>query len=85
MSSELIQIFAFMAGTFVLGLFLGWVLWRYDGISKKAMDALKTEVDFWRGSHEKSRSDLWSEQQKIEALSEETAKLKKRLSAAAQT
>ncbi|CAN0601994.1 unnamed protein product [Ectocarpus sp. 12 AP-2014] len=80
MSSSLIQIFALMTCTFFLGLSLGFVMWRFDGVTRKALDALKTEVDFWRGSHDKSRSELWHEQQKLEAATEESAKLKRRLS-----
>ena len=77
--SSLMMIFAFMACTFTLGLAMGWAIWRYGGISPTAAKALQSEVDFWKGSLENNRNELWKEQEKLDALQEETVVLKKRI------
>ena len=82
MSSTLMMVFAFMTCTFALGLLMGWAVWRYGGVSKKAFDAMQSEVDFWKGSLENNRTELWNEQEKLGALQQETAKLKKRIASA---
>lgn len=64
MSPALIQIFAFMTCTFLLGLFLGFALWRFGGISRAAMDDLEAKAQFLKQSLEKSRMELWSLQEK---------------------
>ncbi len=79
MSISLLQIFVFMLCTFALGLVLGWVLWRFGGASKQALDSINTEVDFWRSNLEQCRIKLGNEQVKVAALHEEKANLKKRL------
>ncbi len=81
MSPILLQTFAFMACTFALGLFMGWVIWRLGAVTSKDLENLETEVKYWRGSHEKSRMELWEEQEKLSALNDETTKLRKRVSA----
>ena len=55
MAPALVQLFAFMACTFALGLFLGWSLWRYGGISRAAMNDLEAKVEFWKKSLDQSR------------------------------
>lgn len=79
MSPFVIQIFAFMGITFLLGIVLGWLVWRYDGVSQKALGAASSEVDFWRSNLEESRVKLGYEQNKTLALTEEKAALKKRI------
>ncbi len=81
MSSFLLQIFAFMLCTFVLGLLLGWLLWRYGGASKKALNSMNTEIDFWRSNLEQCRNELGTEQNALAALREERTNLRKRLAA----
>jgi uncharacterized membrane-anchored protein YhcB (DUF1043 family) len=76
MSSLLLQILAYMLCTFLLGLLLGWLVWRYGGASKSTMNS---EVDFWRSNLEQCRRELGNEQNGHAALREETTKLKKRL------
>ena len=76
MSSLLLQISAYMFCTFILGLLLGWVAWRYEGVSKQAMNS---EVDFWRSNLAQCRSELGNEQDINAALLDQTATLKKRL------
>ncbi len=67
MSPALIQLFAFMTCTFVLGLFLGWSLWRYGGVSKSAIDDLEAKTDFLKKSLEQSRMQLWNLQERTGA------------------
>ncbi len=79
MSPLLLQTFIFMACTFVAGVILGWVIWRFEGASKQALDSLSSEVDFWRSNLEQSRIELANEKTALAALREEKANLKKRL------
>jgi uncharacterized membrane-anchored protein YhcB (DUF1043 family) len=79
MPSFLLQIFAVMIVTFVLGLFLGWLVWRYGGASKQALDSVNSEVDFWRSNLEQCRVELSDEQNALAVLREERTNLKKRL------
>lgn len=65
--------------TFVLGLILGWLVWRFGTNSQQARDAADTEVEFWRNKLEQSRQELWSEQSTIAELREEKNVLKKRI------
>lgn len=66
MSPALIQLFAFMTSTFLLGLFLGWAMWRYGGVSRAAMDDLEAKVQFWKKSLDQSRMELWAFQDKYD-------------------
>ena len=63
MAPALVQLFAFMACTFALGLFLGWSLWRYGGISRAAMNDLVAKVEFWKKSLDQSRIEVWKLQE----------------------
>ncbi len=67
MSPDLTFLFSFMAGTFALGLFIGWALWRFEG-EKDSPD--ESQADFWRKSFDKSRLEHWNLQQKYNALVE---------------
>ena len=67
MSPALIQLFAFMTCTFALGLFIGWSLWRFGGVSKSAMEDLEAKADFWKKSFDQSRLELWNLQEGNEA------------------
>lgn len=79
MSSFMVQILVFMLCTFVLGVALGWLIWRYGGASKSAIDSMETEVDFWRSNLEQCRLELAEERNALAALLEESSVLKKRL------
>lgn len=63
MSPALIQLFAFMTCTFLLGVFLGWSLWRYGGVSRAAMNDLEAKAQFWKKSLDQSRMELWNLQE----------------------
>jgi|GEM_PF-4919787 len=78
MSSLLIQIFGFMLVTFLLGLLLGWLVWRYGSSANQSPE---TEIEFWRSNLEQCRFKLSNEQNKVEVLREEKANLKRRLEA----
>lgn len=81
MSSILLQTYSFMLCTFMLGLLLGWLVWRYGGVSNRALVSANAEVDFWRSNLEQCRNELDQEQNKCVALNKQTAELKKRLAA----
>lgn len=65
MSPALIQLFAFMTGTFALGVFLGWALWRYGGVSAAALEDFESREKFWKESLDQSRSEVWELQQSL--------------------
>jgi len=77
MSPLLYPVFTFMLCTFLLGLSLGWLLWKLGGGAK----ALRSEVDFWRSQHEQSRHELWTEQTALSTAREELDSVKKKLAA----
>ena len=54
MSYLLTQMFLYMLVTFLLGLFLGWLFWRYGKPTQASFDALQTE----RNALVKERDDL---------------------------
>ena len=66
MSPALIQLFAFMTSTFLLGLFFGWAMWRYGGVSRAAIEDLEAKVQFWKKSLDQSRMELWALQDKFD-------------------
>ena len=75
MTPALIQLFVFMTCTFVLGLFLGWSLWRYGGVSRAAMNDLEAKVEFWKKSLDQSRNEFWKLQEETDTDEEdETAR-----------
>lgn len=77
MSAILTQILLFMASTFLLGLVLGYVLWRYG--SARTMASMSSDLNFWKDNLEQSRIARESDIRKIEELTKEKAILKKRL------
>ncbi|MEL6682217.1 MAG: hypothetical protein AAFQ09_06180 [Pseudomonadota bacterium] len=79
MSPLLLQIFAFMLVTFLLGLGLGWLIWRFGRASDQALDTMKTEIDFWRSSLEQCRHERDTEQKAVAVLHEEKKMLKRRI------
>jgi len=54
MSYLLTQMFLYMLATFLLGLLLGWLIWRYGQASSGDLDALRAERD----ALAKERDDL---------------------------
>ncbi|PUB19234.1 hypothetical protein DFP92_101829 [Yoonia sediminilitoris] len=77
MSVLLIQILFFMTCTFVLGLMLGYLLWRFGTAQKIA--SMSSDLKFWRDNLEQSRIEREVEIRRIEELTRERAILKKRL------
>jgi predicted nucleic acid-binding Zn-ribbon protein len=76
----MVEILAYLSATFVLGLALGWALWKF-GVSKE-MKTLSSEKDFWQERLDQARFERDQDQQKIDALEKERASLKKQLRAA---
>ncbi len=80
MLTPMVQILAFLSATFLLGLALGWLLWRFGGSSQAASET--TEVQYWRQRLDQSRIERDLEKDKIAVLERERDSLKKRLVAA---
>lgn len=77
MSDVMVQILIYMGATFVLGLAMGWVVWRYG--SANAVATLSSEVNFWKQNCEQSRFERDADLRKIELLEHERDNLKKRV------
>ena len=77
----LFLLFAFMLITLGLGLFLGWLIWRYDNGVEGELSSLNTEITFWRKNLDQCRMELSNEQDAIALLREERANLKSRIQA----
>ena len=82
MSSLLIQVLILMACAFIGGLALGWAIWRFNGSSKKALDSMSSEMDFWRANLDQCRIELGEAQNAAAALRQEKARLKQQLTIA---
>lgn len=78
--TPMVEIIAFLSATFVLGIALGWSLWRF-GLSKK-MATLTTEKEFWQQRLDQARFERDQDQDKIKALEKERNSLKQRLAKA---
>lgn len=78
--TPMVEILAFLSAAFVLGLVLGWSLWRF-GVSKE-MSTLASEKDFWQQRLDQARFERDQDQDKIAALEKERSNLKKQLKAA---
>ncbi|MCK0122370.1 hypothetical protein MWU61_17580 [Loktanella sp. F6476L] len=72
-----IHILTFLSAAFVLGLALGWVLWKFK--TETPAESADTEVQFWKQRWDQSRLELDREQNKIEALEKERDTLKDKL------
>ncbi len=77
MLTPLIQIMLYLGGTFVLGLALGWVLWKFG--SAAAAKAEEADVAFWQQRFEQVRSERDLAQDRIDSLESEREMLKKRV------
>jgi hypothetical protein len=71
-----IHIIAFLSAAFVLGVALGWVLWKFKS------EPADSEVQFWKQRWDQSRLELDREHDKIEILEKERDSLKDKLKAA---
>lgn len=78
--TPMVEIIAFLSATFVLGIALGWSLWRF-GLSKE-MATLTTEKEFWQQRLDQARFERDQDQDKIKALEKERNSLKQRLAKA---
>lgn len=76
-----VEILAFLSGAFILGIALGWSLWKL-GLSEE-MNTLTTEKEFWQQRLDQARFERDQDQDKISALEKERNSLKQRLAKAA--
>ncbi len=79
MFTPLVLILAYLAATFLLGLVLGWLLWKFGGPTQ--VGVTETDVQYWKDRVEQSRVERNIEQDRITALERERDNLKKRLKA----
>ncbi len=77
MFSFLTQVLIYMSFTFLLGMVLGWLLWKFGG-SKEAA-SMESEISFWKQNLEQSRLEREQDLNKIARLTEEKDILKRRL------
>lgn len=81
MSYLLTQMFLYMIATFILGLLLGWLLWRFGRESAAPTilaqnEELMRERDELASSLDAARSNAFEERTEMEALRDENEKLK---------
>lgn len=69
----------FLSGAFVLGLALGWALWKLG--SEQQLSGAATETEFWQQRLNQARQEREFDKIKIEALEKERAKLADQIAA----
>lgn len=79
--TPIIEVSAYLSATFVLGLSLGWALWKL-GLNQQ-LKTIMTEKEFWQQRLDQARFERDKDQDKIAALEKERANLKKRVADAA--
>ncbi len=77
MFTPLVQILAYLSSTFLLGLVLGWLLWKFGG--SKQIESVATELQYWKQRLAQARLETDQKQDKIDSLEREKDNLKKRL------
>lgn len=77
MFTPLVQILVYLSATFLLGLVLGWLLWKFGGA--KQLASTDTNAQYWKDRLEQSRIERSLEQDRVVALEHERDNLKKRL------
>lgn len=80
MLTPLVLILAYLSCTFLLGLVLGWLLWKFS--DPKQLETSATDAHYWKERLEQSRVERNVEQDRIATLERERDNLKKRLKAA---
>lgn len=80
MFSPLVMILVYLSATFLLGLALGWLVWKFGGSGQS--DSAATDAEYWKERLEQSRVERNVEQDRIVTLERERDNLKKRLKAA---
>jgi predicted flap endonuclease-1-like 5' DNA nuclease len=90
MSQLITQMLMYMGATFVLGLSLGWLVWRFGQapqltvVMPAEQEELMRERDDLVASLDAARSNAFEERTEMEALRDENADLRSRLSGAPQ-
>jgi hypothetical protein len=72
-----IQIFAYLSITFLLGIALGWLLWKFQGPGQA--DAKPADSEYWMDRLEQARNERDQLDLRLTALIQEKDSLKKRL------
>lgn len=80
MFTPLVMILAYLSATFLLGLVLGWLVWRFG--SSNQSESTTTDAEYWKERLEQSRVERNIEQDRIVTLERERDNLKKRLKVA---
>lgn len=80
MFTPLVQILVYLSSTFLMGLALGWLLWKFGG--SKQLESMTTDMQYWKQRLDQSRLERDQEQDKKSALERERDNLKKRLMSA---
>ncbi|SEW32325.1 hypothetical protein SAMN04488515_2305 [Cognatiyoonia koreensis] len=81
MFTPLIDSLLHLSAAFVLGMALGFAIWKLG--AKQQINAAKSEMDFWRKRLDQERIARDDDQKKIEALEHDRTVLKKHISAQA--
>ena len=79
MSYLLTQMFLYMLVAFLLGLILGWLIWRYNQSSSGDYDGMRAERDDLHAKLEACRSGSAKDRAALEALRKDNAGLQTRL------
>lgn len=79
MIDPMIDILLFLSAAFVLGVALGWALWKLG--AEEQMSSAMTESEFWQQRMTQARAQNDLQKERIEALEKERETLKERLKA----
>lgn len=80
MSMELTQTLLFLSGSFVLGVALGWAIWKFKSPKQAAEE--RTENDFWQDRLKKARAERDLSQGRITDLEKEISALRAKIASA---
>jgi len=80
MFTPLVLILIFLSTTFLLGLILGWLLWKFGDADQSESES--TETEYWKERSEQARLELRVEQDKFAELKQECDTLMQRLKSA---
>lgn len=69
-----VDILVFLTVTFLLGLTLGWIIWKFQTVPED--DGSESEVQFWKQRFNQSRLEHGVEQSKVGQLEKELEALR---------
>lgn len=79
MLNPMAEILLYLSGAFVLGIALGWTMWKFGAPGGAQEEA--TDVNFWQQRFDQARAERDLAQDRISTLEHESGELKKRLKA----